>query len=84
MEQQIKAKMDFFGQLASIFTIPTIIALAYWMHLEIRSAIQDEHASVLQNFVDKPTFSSIVADLHHSDEAQWKSIQDLEKGKVDK
>ena len=35
MEQQIKAKMDFFGQLASIFTIPTIIALAYWMHLEI-------------------------------------------------
>ena len=74
--------LNFLGQAASVLTIPAMLAAAYWIKLEIKSANQEQMIGIADKFVQKSDYNLAIQQLAASDSRQWEKIRMMEQAEA--
>lgn len=81
-KQKLAGVLDFLAQTASVVTIPALLGLAYWVHLEIKSALQASQIEAAQAYVQKSEFKDVISQLVTADTKnsyEIKNVRDEEQ-----
>lgn len=76
-QEQTLGRLNLIGQLSSVLTIPLILVLAYWVRLEIHSAVSDFRSEAAATYALKSELKEDVVQLSAADTRTWVELSNF-------